>query len=341
MVPVVDRTNKPLMPCKEKRARKLMERGEAVSFWKRGVFCLKLVKEPSDGKNQKIACGIDPGSKREGYTVATQSRVVLNVLTDTPYWVKDAKKIQKEMRNARRGRKTPCRKPRSNNKQTEEFLPPSTKSRWQAKLRILRFLSKIIPITDVIVEDIGAEAKKGKKKWNRSFSPLEVGKNWFYDEVESDEFNLHIVKGYDTKTQRDKRGFKKTGKKLAETWSAHNVDSHSLVEILFGGNIKPFLGIQKIFFLRLHRRQLHRFEPKGSGIRKNYGGTRSLGFRRGSLVAHTKYGFCYIGGCSDRGLSLHLLETGKRFTQRSKVQDCRFLTYLSWRYAFARGKRCS
>ena len=47
MVPVLDKDKKPLMPCSEKRARKLLEKREAKPYWSRGVFCIILQKEPS------------------------------------------------------------------------------------------------------------------------------------------------------------------------------------------------------------------------------------------------------------------------------------------------------
>jgi hypothetical protein len=86
------------------------------------------------------------------------------------------------MRRGRRKRITPCRQPRFNRQRGG--IPPSTKARWQWKLRICWWLKKIFPITDFVVEDISATTKKGKRRWNVSFSPLEVGKRWFYAELE-------------------------------------------------------------------------------------------------------------------------------------------------------------
>jgi hypothetical protein len=40
----------------------------------------------------------------------------------------------------------------------------------------------MFPITMFVVEDI-ATATKGQRKWDASFSPLEVGKTWFYEEL--------------------------------------------------------------------------------------------------------------------------------------------------------------
>ena len=59
MVPVLDKDKKPLMPCSEKRARKLLEKEEARPYWSRGVFCIILQKEPSSRIYQDIAIGIN------------------------------------------------------------------------------------------------------------------------------------------------------------------------------------------------------------------------------------------------------------------------------------------
>ena len=89
MVPVLDSKKIPLMPCSERRARILMSRGDAKPYWKRGIFCIILQREPSARNYQEIALGIDPGSKREAYTVATEKSVIINIVTDTPSDVKD------------------------------------------------------------------------------------------------------------------------------------------------------------------------------------------------------------------------------------------------------------
>lgn len=83
--------------------------------------------------------------------------------------------------------------------------------------------------------------------------------------------------------------------------------------------------------LRFHRRQLHVFNPSKGGKRKNYGGTMSLGLKRGNLVKHKKYGLCYVGGCSKDRISLHSM-TGERLARNVKVKDCKFLTYNSWAF---------
>lgn len=85
----MDKDKKPLMPCSEKRARKLLEKGEAKPYWSRGVFCIILQKEPSSRIYQDIAIGIDPGSKFEGFSVKSESHTLLNIQTEAKTDVKD------------------------------------------------------------------------------------------------------------------------------------------------------------------------------------------------------------------------------------------------------------
>jgi len=236
------------------------------------------------------------------------------------------------MRRTRRSRKTPCRKCRSNRK--IGGLSWSTKARWQWKLRICNWLFHLYPITDFIVEDIKARTKPNNKSWNVSFSPLESGKNWFYAEL-GKYGNVRTKQGYETKALRDAVGLSKTKNKLSEVFEAHCVDSWVLANSCVGGHIKPdFIRILLVVPLRFHRRKLHYLQPSKGNVRRLYGGTRSLGLKRGSLVINKKYSLSYIGGTSNERLSLHNCFTGRRMTQRAKLSDCINLAYNSWRTHF-------
>lgn len=342
-VPVVDKYNKPLMPTKPSRSRRWIKSGKATPFWKRGIFCIRLNVEPSAQDTQPIACGIDPGSKKEALTVKSKTHTYLNLQADAVDWVKDAVETRRNMRRGRRFRKTPCRKPRPNRLRlhSRSGIPPSTKARWQWKLRLCLWLRKIFPITDWVVEDVKATTQSGKRRWNASFSPLEVGKQWFYAEL-SKLGQVHLLRGYQTKALRKRLGLKKIHNKLSESFFAHCVDSwvlaHSLVEGVEGkGNGKNGKAdTQKIKMLlvvpiRLHRRQLHALQPAKGSIRRSYGGTGSMGLKRGSYVKHPKYGICFVGGASKGRISLHSLARGLRLTQCAKPKECRFLTYASFR----------
>lgn len=324
-VPVFDSNQNPLMPTTANRAESWIKSRKATPFWKRGVFCVRLNVEPSDRKTQPIAVGVDPGSKKEGFTVKSASHTYLNINADAVTHVKEAKENQKNSRESRRQRNTPCRQNRSN--RARGGLPPSTKARWQWKLRILNWIRKLFPITDVVVEDIKAESKRGKRHWNKNFSPLEVGKKWFYGEIEKIA-KLTTFEGWETKGLRDVLGLKKTSNKMAEVFEAHCVDSWVLANAVVGGHkIPDNTRLLLVSPLKLHRRELHRRQPSRGGIRSPYGGTRSLGFKRGSIVKHQKYGVVYVGGASNGRISLHRIEDGKRLTQVAKPIDIKFLSY--------------
>jgi hypothetical protein len=329
-VPVVSSTGKPLMPTSNKKADKLIGQGRALRRFDRGLFYIKLL-DREDGYTQPIAVGIDPGSKKEAFTVKSEAHTYLNIQADAVTWVKDAEAVSTQMRRARRYRKTPYRKMRVNRNQGQVRLPPSTRARWGLKLRLCQWLARYYPIETYVVEDIAAVTKKGSRKWNQSFSPLEVGKQWFYAEL-SKLGQVKLYQGYETAAERNALGLKKSKAKLADTFEAHCVDSWVLANLGVGGHTAPDnKAMLYIVPLRFHRRQLHRLQPETGGIRSPYGGTVSMGFKRGSWVKHPKYGLVYVGGASHGRISLHSLQDGKRLCQNAKPEDCILLTYASWR----------
>ncbi|GLV54908.1 hypothetical protein KDH_17550 [Dictyobacter sp. S3.2.2.5] len=68
-------------------------------------------------------------------------------------------------------------------------------------------------------------------------------------------------------------------------------------------------------------------------MRKPYGGTRSLGLKRGTLVHHAKYGLCTVGGFDRKKqtVSLHAYRTNTRLTQGAKPATCNVKTWVAWR----------
>ena len=314
------------MPTTPSRAWRWIRNGKATPFWKKGLFCIRI-NVPVGKEVQQVALGIDPGSKKEGYTVKSNTHTYLNVQADAITWVKRAVKVRREMRRGRRYRKTPYRKCRYNRKIGN--LAPSTRARWQWKLRIVNWLSSVFPITDVVVEDIMAKTFKGGKRWNEMFSPIEVGKQYFYSAIK-ERFALHLFKGYETADMRSKLGLKKCSNKMSPRFEAHCVDSWVLAHSVVGGPLDN-TSLLVVTPLRFHRRQLHAMVPQKGGVRREYGGTRSLGFKRGSLVKHPKWGLSYVGGTMEGRVSLHNIEDGKRLCQNAKPDDIKFLTYNTWR----------
>lgn len=331
-VPVVDQHQHPLMPTTPARARRWIRSGKATGFWKGGVFCVRLNVEPSGSVTQPIVVGIDPGSKKEGYSVVSAAHTYLNIQADARTGVQEAEQQSTRMRRTRRYRKTPRRQPRQNRHQSSKKLPPSTKARWQWKLRLATFLCQLYPVSAFVVEDIKAMTRPGTGgRWNSTFSPLQVGKIWFYNALHK-LAPVTIKQGWETKALREQLGLRKTSKKLAEVWNAHCVDAWVLAYSAVGGCTTPDnTRLVCIAPLVWHRRQLHRLQPESGGKRKPYGGTLSQGIKRGTLVRHPKWGKAYVGGTLDGKISLHEPQTGKRLTQGAKGTDCRLIKLMRWR----------
>ncbi|MDE0468413.1 MAG: RRXRR domain-containing protein [Candidatus Poribacteria bacterium] len=331
LVPVVDKHQQPLMPTKPSRARRWIKSGKATPFWKNGIFCVRLNVDPSDTEFQDIVVGVDPGSKKEGFTVKSASHTYLNVQADAHSKV--GKKVEKrrELRRGRRSRKCPNRKSRLNRLANRERIPAGTRVRWDWKLRILDWLSKLFPVTHVCVEDIKARSIERVKKWNQSFSPLEVGKQWFYNQIRK-RWELLTLQGYETKEIRDRLRLTKSSNKLAETFDAHCVDSWCLAYHTVGGDsILDNTDIFCISPIPIRRRELHRQNPQKGSKRPRYGGTTWNGWVKNTLVKHVKHGLTRISGFGKKGISLYSLE-GKRLCQNAKTADCKVLTRLNFNY---------
>ncbi len=331
-IPVKTKDGQQLMPLHAARARKLVKRGEATPYWSNGIYCIRLNKEPSDRGTQDVCVGVDPGSKKEGLTVKSESHTYLNIQADAHDKV--GKKVEKrrELRRSRRSRKCPNRKHRKNRNAGQSKIPAGTRARWDWKLRLLDWLSQLYPITLVCVEDIKARTLKRAQKWNQSFSPLEVGKSWFYSEIQK-RWHLLTLQGYETQEIRDRLGLKKCKDKLSETFDAHCVDSWCLAYHAVGGQSMPDnTSIFCISPIPIKRRCLHRENPQQGGKRPRYGGTvLGNGLVKNTLVRHIKHGITRISGFGKAGIALYSLE-GQRLCQNAKEKDFRVLTRLNFNY---------
>ncbi len=335
-IPVVSKNGTPLMPCRPAKARKLIAQGKAIKKRNKiGIFYLHLQFDPHIPVTQPLAIGVDPGTKYEGFSVVGTGDTVVNIMSEAITWVKRKVEQRRNARKARRKRNTRRRKNKKNRIANQRRLPPSTRARWDVKLRIIKQLCTIIPIQNVVVEDIQAVTKKRHhKRWNTNFSPLEVGKWYFYSELQKLKLNVILAQGNETQQLRQHFGLHKKKSKSQPIFETHCVDAWVLAAATTRAKFPTTISIYYITPLQFHRRQLHRFQFAKGGIKRRYGGTLSLGLKKGTLVTHKTLGLCYIGGNLKNRLSLHCLKTGKRLTQNAKKEDCTILTRISLRTQF-------
>jgi len=320
------------MPCVPAYARLLFKSGKAKPKRnKLGLFYVQLCYE-QEPDNQPLVAGVDPGSKFERLSVVGTKDTVVNLMAEAPDHVKDAVETRQTMRRARRLRKWRRPKRFDNRLSSKQSIPPSTRSRWEAKARLVVQLQKVLPLTDVVVEDVQAVTRKGSK-WNGAFSPVQVGKEHLYRLLREMGLTVHLKEGWQTKELREKYGLKKTKSKSKRSFESHAVDAWVLAASVSGAEKPTCTRLWYIMPAVLHRRQLHRLQASKGGERKPYGSTRSLGLKRGTLVRHAKYGLCTVGGFDRKKqtMSLHEYRTNKRLTQGAKGKACRVLTWVAFR----------
>lgn len=153
---VLAKNKRPLMPCSEKRARLLLERGRAVVH-RRYPFTIRL-KDRASGVAQPLRLGIDPGSRATGLALMREqgdTRHILNLfeLTHRGMAIRAALVQRRAFRRRRRTSHLRYRAPRFLNRtRPTGWLAPSLQHRvdtvqsWVARLR------RVAPITAISQE---------------------------------------------------------------------------------------------------------------------------------------------------------------------------------------------
>ena len=143
---VLDKRKKPLMPCSEKRARKLLEKGRAVVH-KMKPFTIRLKdRYVEDSTLQPMRIKFDPGSKHTGVALLLEEEdkpkrvVFLAEINHKGHQIKEKLEARKGFRKKRRS-KLRYRQARFNNRKRKEgWIAPSLQHRvdnimsWTIKL---------------------------------------------------------------------------------------------------------------------------------------------------------------------------------------------------------------
>ncbi|TDF62851.1 RNA-guided endonuclease IscB [Cupriavidus sp. L7L] len=161
---VLDRHGKPLMPCSEKRARLLLERGRA-RVHHLIPFAIRLTdRRLVDSELQPLRLKLDPGSKETGVAIV---RVTASDAGGAPVafvlslaeiihrgrQISEALTARRAMRRARRGRMTRNRAARFDNRRKPEgWLAPSLRHRVETTAAWVRRFRKLAPITALSIE---------------------------------------------------------------------------------------------------------------------------------------------------------------------------------------------
>lgn len=165
MVFVLDQHKKPLMPCTEKRARKLLEHDRAV-IHKMAPFTIRLKDRIAAGSAfQPLRVKFDPGSKTTGVAIILEGaqgpKVIFLGEIGHKADIKARLDKRRALRQGRRHRKTRYRQARfQNRKRKTGGLPPSLAARIDQTLHALAKLRKLAPITHLSVEHVKFDTQK-------------------------------------------------------------------------------------------------------------------------------------------------------------------------------------
>ena len=164
---VLDKKGRPLMPCKPKRARKLLAAGRARVHWL-FPFTIRLIDRVIEGSFfQPLTLKIDPGSVTSGIAVCRIEEAIdadgvvepvmqiqfLMELAHRGRAIQEALHARASMRRRRRSKNLRYRAPRFNNRtKPKGWLPPSLRHRIDTTMAWVARLRRLVPITQLAQE---------------------------------------------------------------------------------------------------------------------------------------------------------------------------------------------
>lgn len=162
MVYVLNIEGKPLMPCKEAKARKLLKENKA-KIYKKEPFTIQLLFI-CENQTQDITLGIDAGSKHIGLSATTKEKELYAADVELRNDIVDLLSTRRQNRRTRRNRLR-YRKPKFNNRvhsKKNGWLAPSVEQKIQTHFKVVEDIHKLLPITKIVVETASFDIQKIK-----------------------------------------------------------------------------------------------------------------------------------------------------------------------------------
>lgn len=160
MVYVLNKQGKPLMPCKEAKARKLLKQNKA-KIVKYEPFTIQLLFD-CENQTQDVNLGIDAGSKHIGVSATTDKQVLYEADVELRNDIVNKLSSRREARRTRRNRLR-YRPARFNNRvysKHKGWLAPSVEQKINSHIQVIKRLYAILPITKLIVETAQFDIQK-------------------------------------------------------------------------------------------------------------------------------------------------------------------------------------
>ena len=153
VVNVLNMRGEALMPCSPAKARKLLKANKAFV---KSIEPFTIQLKVASGENrQPITLGVDPGSKYVGLSASTEKAELYAAEIELRPDVSKLIAKRRELRCARRNRKTRYRPARFNNRvrsKNKGWLAPSVEHKLASTFSRIEAVTRILPITTIAVE---------------------------------------------------------------------------------------------------------------------------------------------------------------------------------------------
>jgi 5-methylcytosine-specific restriction endonuclease McrA len=153
---VLDKQKNPLMPCSEKRARKLLQ-AQRARIHRIYPFTIRLV-DRTGGDTQSLTLKIDPGSKQTGMALVRQTEdkthvVALLEVKHRGHAISQALRQRAAYRRRRRSANLRYRAPRFDNRRRPQgWLAPSIQHRVDVDTSIVNRITQLAPVSALVQE---------------------------------------------------------------------------------------------------------------------------------------------------------------------------------------------
>ena len=316
LVYILNKDNKPLMPCSSRKARLLLKEGKAVVV-KRTPFTIKL-KYGSSNYRQPVNLGIDIGSKVVGLSATTEKKELYAAELHLRNDIVNLLSTRKQYRRARRSR-LHYRKARFLNRvksKQKGWIAPSIENKIDSHIKMIENIHKILPISKIIVETAKFDIQRIK---NPEIKGIEY--------QQGEQLGFYNVREY--VLWRD--GYKCRGRKGCKN---KKIRAHHIISRKFGGD-RPenFLSLCK---------ECHNLYHEGKlklDIKKKYGfrDATHVNIMRLELIKRLKekysniketYGYITKFNRIERGLEKSHINDARCISNNLRVKKLNYYFYI-------------
>lgn len=162
MVYVINQYGQPLMPTRRHGKVKHLLNSNKAKVIKRCPFTIQLLFDTTN-HTQEISLGIDAGTKHIGISATTANNVLFEGTIQLRTDIQDLLATRRNLRSARRNRKTRYRKARFiNRKKDKGWVAPSIQNKINTHIKIINLVNALLPITNQTIEVAQFDTQKLK-----------------------------------------------------------------------------------------------------------------------------------------------------------------------------------